>query len=411
MAIVAPLATASRLRGIRGLRCTWSACSRSRAGTSCRAFGSAAVLQGSLAAAPRWARRAGRASGGAAASSDRLLRLGTFASLGAVVAASAAISSLDHDSENERVWLGDRGPFSSQRAYAILPMCACTGSGVVATIIALRFPGRVKAVSLGPSAHELLGLPLSILLAFRFQGSYDRWWSSRKDLETLTSNIIAVAMSATNDGCEAAYSDVCSAHQLRFLSILDALCVLVDEALMHGHEPHPHNKPSYWPAPADVLSENDAAANAMTHDPVLWCVDTIIDLIRAGHRQGFYTAEEASSMYDRTYSIMDQFRLCCMITKQTTPAPFVVHMRTFLLAFCFTFPFTIISSTAPYLILPIQAVVGFSFMGIEFCSREMEHPFGSDESDVPCRMLLANIRQSIQNLREKHLVLRELYQH
>eukprot|EP00913_Durusdinium_trenchii_P012781 g11999.t1 len=66
-----------------------------------------------------------------------------------------------------------------------------------------------------------------------------------------------------------------------------------------------------------------------------------------------------------------------MILTQPNPAPFAVHMRTILMVFCISFPFTIIGRVSPLSLMLMQSALSFSLLGIEFVSRQMEHPFGS----------------------------------
>merc|ERR1712039_272541 len=88
-----------------------------------------------------------------------------------------------------------------------------------------------------------------------------------------------------------------------------------------------------------------------------------------------------------------------MIIRQESPEPFVVHTRTFLLLFCFTFPFTAsVMRLKASLLVPLQICVSFSLLGIEFCSREMEHPFGDDRSDIPVLAIMQDVIGSVEKV-------------
>merc|ERR1712014_106071 len=97
---------------------------------------------------------------------------------------------------------------------------------------------------------------------------------------------------------------------------------------------------------------------------------------------------------------------CRVVLNQRTPVPFAVHLRTLLLGYCFTFPFTVIGRVKTVLILPLQLAVTLSFFGGEFCSRQMEYPWGDDLDDIPVRMVLQEVRDRLQQLQEHQRVKR-----
>eukprot|EP00746_Dinoflagellata_sp_MGD_P156357 gnl/MRDRNA2_/MRDRNA2_85786_c0_seq2.p1 gnl/MRDRNA2_/MRDRNA2_85786_c0~~gnl/MRDRNA2_/MRDRNA2_85786_c0_seq2.p1 ORF type:complete len:133 (-),score=10.69 gnl/MRDRNA2_/MRDRNA2_85786_c0_seq2:409-807(-) len=115
-----------------------------------------------------------------------------------------------------------------------------------------------------------------------------------------------------------------------------------------------------------------------------------------------YSAEVTAAMYEAVNDIIKATHACNMIRTQSSPAPFIIHMRTLLLMFCFTFPFTIIGTVRPLSLVFINGCVSFGLLGIEFCSREMEHPFGGDQADIPIHQVLNVARHSVRAVRNMH---------
>merc|ERR1712151_294659 len=111
---------------------------------------------------------------------------------------------------------------------------------------------------------------------------------------------------------------------------------------MKGACPHPNNAPEYWGEPMRYLLPQDAARCAIAEDKVLWCLDSMMETIHHGQDLGIYTAEQANGMFCRCCDVHDGFKSCLMVVEQSSPAPFIIHLRTMLLVFCATFPFTII---------------------------------------------------------------------
>merc|ERR1712048_842990 len=102
-------------------------------------------------------------------------------------------------------------------------------------------------------------------------------------------------------------------------------------------------------------------------------------------------------MLANTIFEMEQDVSSCMVAvDQKSPAPFAVHLRSLLMLFCYTCPFTMINLIRPVLMVPAHFALTWSFLGVEFCSREMEYPFGKDMSDIPLRKILESAKHRVQ---------------
>ncbi|CAE8637604.1 unnamed protein product [Polarella glacialis] len=122
--------------------------------------------------------------------------------------------------------------------------------------------------------------------------------------------------------------------------------------------------------------------------------------IHRGQVLGTFAPELSAQMYSQAVSLHGRILSCIMVIEQNSPGPFVVHMRTFLMMFCFTFPFTAIAAFQPLMILPMQMMLSFALLGIEFFSREMEHPFGDDAVDIPVSAVMDNVKRMVQEVQD-----------
>lgn len=325
-----------------------------------------------------------------------------------------AFAHLSSD-ENEKVWISRRGPLSldAQRAIELVPLLPCVGSGLVAVLLTKTMPKQVKALRLPISVHELTALPLSILLAFRFQLSYERWWASRQQVQEVGTNAIALAMCSANNqevisldkSEDKLGADEIECNEHRMLGLLDAACALIELQLSKEQDPHPSNGVESWQSFDTHLHPVDARQISQSGNRINCCFDAIFTTVHRGQMLGVYSSELASGMYELASNMFRSYKFCDMIVNQQSPAPFAVHMRTILLVFCISFPFTIIGQVNPVSLMLMQSALSFSLMGIEFVSRQMEHPFGNDESDIPLRFALQRIRADIRLIAQKHQLL------
>ncbi|CAJ1353216.1 unnamed protein product [Effrenium voratum] len=325
--------------------------------------------------------------------------------------AAVTLAKMSED-ESEKIWISRRGPFAwdAQRAVEWVPLVPCIGSGLVAALITYLMPRHLSKIRLPISVHELTALPLSILLAFRFQLSYERWWASRQQLQDVSANAVALAMCAANNqeviALDSNPTKPCKAeielNERRLLGLLDTVCAIIEWKLSNGQPPHPSNDVTVWEDIGAHLHPDDLEQLRKVRHPGLWCFDLLFTTIHRGQMLGVYSGELASGMFERTTSMLEGYQFCEMVQHQPNPAPFAVHLRSILLVFCVSFPFTIIGQISPMSLVLMQSALSFSLLGIEFVSREMEHPFGNDESDVPTRKVMGKTRAAIRAILWKH---------
>jgi predicted membrane chloride channel (bestrophin family) len=321
--------------------------------------------------------------------------------------------------QNDAPWFGERGPLSDDRAIAVFPTFMCFGSGVIAAVMCRRHPQHVQRLALSPRFHEMLGLPLSLLVAFRFQAAYDRWWMSRHNISDISARSLAIAeyVSASVlsiEGSEPKDEEAPSEAEVeasmlrkRFLTILEAHIGFVEEKI-HGIGFHPHeaNAVQDWPLAKKTFESwpEDAAACLAEKDPVVWCSASMIGIVRRLQEIEIMDGDNGSMLSGNIMQMEQVLADCMVVVDQLSPAPFIVHLRTILLTFCFTLPFALIGSVSPLAILPVQLTISFAFLGAEYVSREMEHPFGNAKSNIPVRRIVQETRERIRQTRDQCLL-------
>ena len=180
-------------------------------------------------------------------------------------------------------------------------------------------------------------------------------------------------------------------NEKRMLGLLDAACCLVEHSLSNGRDPHPANATKKWENFDKHLHPDDAKQVQKSAHPVHCCFDAIFTTIHRGQMLNVYSAELASGMYQQASNMFSAFKFCEMIVDQPNPAPFAaarhfevkpvcmtkrawvllgvsflslerfeVHMRSILLVFCISFPFTIIGRVSAASLMLMQSALSFS---------------------------------------------------
>lgn len=187
----------------------------------------------------------------------------------------------------------------------------------------------------------------------------------------------------------------------RFLKIIEAYLVFAEE-FIHGADfaPHPANEVKNWRSAMEVLTElspEDAEACRASGHSIVWCSSAMLACI-AKFQDLEVLDGDNGSMISNSIMQMESIFIESMVVKvQDSPAPFITHHRTIMTIFCLTFPFAIMTQVGWMMMIPVQTVISFAFLGSEYCSTEMEHPFGSEKSSIPVRRVVHGACERIRH--------------
>ncbi len=236
----------------------------------------------------------------------------------------------------------------------------------------------VTPIRFDSNVHALVGGALGLLLVFRTNSSYDRFWEGRKlwgGIVNESRNLVRLSVAMVRD--EAAVHE-----------IVRWTCAFPYATMNHLRGGSDLGQAAHRLDPEQVRVAVDAQ-----HTPLAIAarLSAILREERAADRLSDITLvalEQNISM------LVDYLGACERI--RTTPAPFayVVHLRRALVVYCATLPFTIIDTSGWRTILDVF-FVSYVFFGIEEIGVEIEDPFGEDENDLPLEQICANLEKSL----------------
>lgn len=231
-----------------------------------------------------------------------------------------------------------------------------------------------RGAKVPPLAHTLIGVALGLLLVFRTNASYDRYWEGRKLLGGMVNRsrdlVRQVATwipdpdrRATLRRHVAAFYGL-AAQTLRKERDLSSLGPLLDDDERTRLEPFTHR--------AAVLSA--WISRALTAEA---------DAGRLGEQRLIAMDQNLTALHDALGGAERIMR---------TPIPFAYaqHIKTFVALFCFTAPFAMADSMRWFTPLS-AALLAFALFGIDEIGVEIEDPFGHDANDLPLDAIGAGI--------------------
>ena len=241
-----------------------------------------------------------------------------------------------------------------------------------AAVVTVLEAGRTLAMpDFGALAHSLVGAAMGMLLVFRTNASYDRYWEGRKRWGGIIAgarNLVRVARSHVGfvgplPRLVHGYA-IAVMHQLRQADAVDALASVIGP---------------------EVAGRATAQDNAATH-LVTMMSGWVARQVDEGHLQPPMARELEGALT----KLVEHQEACERILYTPVPFAYVVQIRQLLAFYLITLPM-VLAPMMGWLVVPVTAMVAFAMLGIEEAGIEIEDPFGDDPNDLPLERFCASI--------------------
>nr|WP_315420489.1 bestrophin family ion channel [uncultured Pedobacter sp.] len=220
--------------------------------------------------------------------------------------------------------------------------------------------------------HSLLGFVLSLLLVFRTNTAYDRWWEGRKLLGSLT-------------------------NVSRNLALKIKALKLTDEDVRFFE----YGIPKY----AFALKEHLREKMYFGKNSLLIEVEEgkhVPNQIAGSLTNRFYGLLEKGSISQEQFIVLssdfNQFTDICGACERikNTPIPFYysAFLKKFIFVYVITLPFGWVFSLG-YFVVPIVPFILYVLASLELIAEEIENPFGYDANDLPVDQICTNIEKHV----------------
>jgi ion channel-forming bestrophin family protein len=240
----------------------------------------------------------------------------------------------------------------------------------------------VKPVGTSVVLHSLVGVALGLLLVFRTNASYDRYWEGRRlwgGIVNETRNLVRGA-------------SIHLADDLLLLRELVRWTAIFPWSVMSTLR----SECQFGPA-ADELDRTEFSALQTAQHAPLWIAQRMTACLQAARGNGLITDVIQVSLDANIQQLIDYVGGCERIRKTPLPFAYVVHLRRALIIYCFTLPFALVESFGWFTILDVL-FVAYTFFGIEEIGVEIEGPFGDDENDLPMQDICETIHNNVYAL-------------
>lgn len=223
--------------------------------------------------------------------------------------------------------------------------------------------------------HGMLGFVISLLLVFRTNTAYDRWWEGRKLWGALVNNSrnLALKLSAMlKDETDRAF----------FRKTIPAYASLLDIHLKD-------DKVSLQLFDDVEISENGHQPNHLAA--------LIFSRINTLYEEKKITGDQLIVLNSQVQSLTETCGACERIKNTPIPYSYSAFIKKFIFFYVLTLPFGY-AFTLGYFTAPIVVFIFYVLASLELIAEEIEDPFGMDENDLPTGKIAENIRKHVAEL-------------
>ena len=230
--------------------------------------------------------------------------------------------------------------------------------------------------------HALVGLALSMLLVFRTNSAYDRWWEGRKLWGSLVNSSRNLAMKL-----DAMLPQEANAHR-------DFFCTTIP-LFAHTLRQHLQDERTRF-ALDDAEHPELANLNDQKHPPNQ-VAGSIIHRCHNMRRDGDLSEMQLLFLEPQLSDFTNITGACERIKNTPIPFSYSAFIKKFIFIYTITLPFSF-TGLLGYLVIPVVAFVFYVLASLELIAEEIEDPFGTDANDLPMDRIATNIGKHVAEI-------------
>jgi len=220
-----------------------------------------------------------------------------------------------------------------------------------------------------PTVYQLLGFVISLLLIFRTNTAYDRWWEGRKLWGSIVndSRNFMLKINASLNKQEANWFKI---HVVHFVK-----------------------------ATKDHLRDipySELAGTTSNHVP-LHIMSLIQQKLIAHKQKGDISEENYLALEKHLVQLIDCLGGCERIKNTPIPYSYSMFFKKFIFIYVVSLPLAFVVQFGYYSII-ISVFFFYVLVSIEILAEEIEDPFGTDDNDLPIDDICQTIERNLEQI-------------
>lgn len=233
----------------------------------------------------------------------------------------------------------------------------------------------VKNISM---MHNLLGFVLSMLLVFRTNTSYDRWWEGRKLLGALTNVSRNFSM------------------KIKALKLKDDDLKFFEYGIpKYAFALKEHLREKQYFGKNSLLIEVTAGKHIPNQ-----IASSLMDRLYSLAADGTISQEQLIILTKDINQLTEICGGCERIKRTPIPYSYSAFIKKFITIYVITLPIGWVFNLG-YYVIPVVPFILYVLASLELIAEEIENPFGQDDNDLPVDEICNNIEKHVEEILAK----------
>jgi ion channel-forming bestrophin family protein len=259
----------------------------------------------------------------------------------------------------------------------LLPGILIIGS-ITMVLCYLHMKEHINFLEMSNALPGYMGAALGILLVFRNNTAYDKWWEARKEVGNLVnvSRNIAITLNG--------FLSKDNPEKFKIAHLVSSFAFTMKGHLRNKvklEELHIHEHQDYV-----IIEKADHKPVAITNI----IMSKIEDLWKSKQISDF----QQVVLVNQVTTMVDIVGRCERIKNTPIPIAYAFLLKFFIVLYVMILPFGLLDDLHWWSV-PLSIILYYIMMSIVLTAEEIEDPFGKDLNDLPMDEIAANIRKNI----------------
>lgn len=225
--------------------------------------------------------------------------------------------------------------------------------------------------------HNMLGFVISLLLAYRTNTAYDRWWEGRKLWGGLVNNSRNLSIKLA-----AILKD--ERDRLYFRAMIPGYASILNRHLKNVD------------TGKQLAEDFDLSLDHNKHKPNQ-VARMLFKKINDLYETGKITGDQLIILNSEIQSFTEICGACERIKNTPIPYSYSAFIKKFIFFYVMTLPFGYVFSLG-YYVVPVVVFIFYVLASLELIAEEIEDPFGDDANDLPTEKIAGNIKIHVEEI-------------
>jgi len=230
--------------------------------------------------------------------------------------------------------------------------------------------------------HSMLTFVISMLLVFRTNSAYDRWWEGRKLWGALVNNSRNLAIKING------MLTVEDKHNREFYKKTIA---------MYAHVLALHLKSEITRLALDENEHPELKHLDKSKHVPNQVASLIFHRTNRLYEEKKITGDQFIILNGELLSFTDICGACERIKNTPIPLSYSAFLKKFIFFFVLTLPFSFVLSLG-YWAIPVVVFIFYALTSLEIIAEEIEDPFDGDQNDLPTFKMAENIKKHVAEI-------------